>query len=331
MSSFASRFAVRLNSFAARPDLFWPAGHGKPGTLDLLQRAAQVRGLTHIDLNYPDHVQGVPLTDLKAFFGDSALVFNGCEMRFYSDPAFSLGAFTHPEAAVRSKAIDLCRRAVDLVAEIGGEALNIWPGQDGFDYTFQMDYDQAWAWEIEGIRQVAAHNPDIIVSIEYKPNEPRAFSLLPNIGTTLLAVREAGQPNLGLVLDFCHQLIAGEQPAFAVALTQRYSQLVGIHLNDGYRSRDDGLMVASVHPLQTLELLDALMRIQYQRVIYFDTFPRSEDPVKECETNIQTVHLLTALLETMPLDDLRAGLQQQDAVANHRLLMHTLLRAEQRM
>ena len=57
--------------------------------------------------------------------------------------------------------------------------MTIWLGQDGFDYNFQVDYAQVWDLEIDGIREVAAHDPDCLISIEYKPNEPRAYSLLP--------------------------------------------------------------------------------------------------------------------------------------------------------
>ena len=56
--------------------------------------------------------------------------------------------------------------------------MTIWLGQDGFDYNFQLDYGQAWEWEIEGIREVAEHDPECLISIEYKPDEPRAQSLL---------------------------------------------------------------------------------------------------------------------------------------------------------
>ncbi|NWG17634.1 MAG: TIM barrel protein [Chloroflexi bacterium] len=326
MPQLTPHFAARLNSFAARPDLFWHSATNAPSTLALLERAAAVPGLSHVDLNYPDHALSVPLADLKAFFQSSPLHLNGLEMRYYSDPAFALGAFTHPDAGVRAKAIDLTRRGIDLVAEMGGTAMNLWLGQDGFDYTFQVDYQQVWQWEIEGIRQVAAHNPDILVSIEYKPNEPRAFSLLGDIGTTLLAIREINLPNLGVTLDFCHQLIAEEQPAFGLALVRRYSQLIGVHLNDGYRSRDDGLMVGSVHPLQTLELLYYLRQMGYQRTIYFDTFPRSEDPIEECAANIATVRRMIAALEHLSEPELERILRRQDAVSGQKLLMQTLMR-----
>lgn len=84
--------------------------------------------------------------------------------------------------------------------------------------------------------QVAGHNPALDIAIEYKPNEPRCFALMPDIGTTLLATREAARPNLGVTLDFAHVLYADEIPAQSANLVARHSRLLGVHLNDGYAS-----------------------------------------------------------------------------------------------
>ncbi len=50
------RYATRLNSFASGAHAYWPGLQGKPGTLQLAERAAKVPGLTDLDLNFPDHV-----------------------------------------------------------------------------------------------------------------------------------------------------------------------------------------------------------------------------------------------------------------------------------
>ena len=51
-----------------------------------------------------------------------------------------------------------------------------------------------WDWEMDGIREVAEHDPECLISIEYKPNEPRSYSLLPDCATTLLAIRRWARP-----------------------------------------------------------------------------------------------------------------------------------------
>ena len=39
-------YAARLNSFATRPELAWPGRADRPTTLDLIDRAATVTGLS---------------------------------------------------------------------------------------------------------------------------------------------------------------------------------------------------------------------------------------------------------------------------------------------
>ena len=326
MQPINTRFATRLNSFASKPDAFWPKGHGKPTPLQLAERAAKAVGLTDVDLNYPDHLGPEPRATGNAI-RDLGLAVNGLAMRYYSNPAFKIGAFTNPDPAVRREAIELTKRGIDAAREAGCGLMTLWLGQDGFDYAFQADYGWLWAAEIEGIREVALHDPDCLISIEYKPNEPRSYSLMPDCATTLLALKEVGLPNLGVTLDFAHVLYADEQPAFAAALIARHSRVLGVHLNDGYAKRDDGLMVGAVHPLQTIELLRQVKADGFDGPIYFDTFPdlTGLDPVKECEANIATVRSMLRIVEKLDGDNqLGAAIAQQDAVATQAIVRNAM-------
>ncbi|CCV15102.1 TIM barrel protein [Mesorhizobium sp. STM 4661] len=322
-----NRFATRLNSFASRPQAEWPGLVGKPSMLQMAARAAKVSGLTDLDLNFPDHVDEKP-AEMTRKLGDLGLSINGFAMRYYSNPAFKLGAFTNPDPTVRREAIDLTKAGIDAAREAGANLMTLWLGQDGFDYAFQVDYAALWQHEICGIREVAVHDPDCQISLEYKPNEPRSYSLMPDAATTLLAIRDVGLPNLGVTLDFAHVLYADEQPAFAAALVARHSKLLGVHLNDGYAKRDDGLMVGAVHTLQTIELLRQIRRDGYTGAIYFDTFPDMTglDPVHECEVNIATVKRMLRIVDRLERDNrLSAAVDRQDAVASQAIIQEAML------
>jgi xylose isomerase len=284
------RFATRINSFASGSGNYWPDLAGKPSLEQMIRRAATVDGLTELDLNYPDHVGQDPAA-VGRMVRDSGLQVSGLAMRYYTNPAYKLGAFTNPDPSIRREAIDLTKHGIDAARIIGAPMMTLWLGQDGWDYAFQCDYSAIWADEIAGITEVAMHDPDCLISIEYKPNEPRSYAVLPDAATTLLAIAEVGLPNLGVTIDFAHSLYAGEQPAFAAALIQGRSRLLGLHLNDGYAKRDDGLMVGAVHEQATLELLRQVHRGGFDGPIYFDTFPDASglDPVAECAANIRTV------------------------------------------
>jgi xylose isomerase len=321
------KYATRLNSFASRPEKCWGKAGYRPSALELIQRASQVEGLSEVDLNFPDHFAGTTPREIISAARDLGLTVNGLAMRYYSDPEFKLGAFTNPSRGVRQSAIDLTKGAMDILEETGGDLLTIWLGQDGWEYPFQVDYEKLWEAEIEAIREVADHNPRIKVSIEYKPNEPRSFSLLSNLGITLLAIKEVGRPNLGVTFDFAHVLYAGELPAFAAALIARESQLLGIHLNDGYGRRDDGLMVGTVNFTQTLEVLFQLIGKGFDGVIYFDTFPDVSglDPVRECENNIAMVNSLWELAKELKAQpQLSDAIDRQDAVLSQDIVRRTI-------
>jgi xylose isomerase len=180
-----------------------------------------------------------------------------------------------------------------------------------------------WDHSIAALQMIADHNPALQIAIEYKPNEPRAYALMPDAGTTLLAVHEADRRNIGVTLDFAHVLYADEMPAHTAHLISRHSHLLGVHLNDGYGKRDDGLMVGTVHPVQTVELFVELDRIGYDGVIYFDTFPDQGglDPVEEARTNLALVERLRDVAAGLRHDaGLATAIARQDAAASMRIV-----------
>ena len=325
-SDISPRFAARLNAFKIGSDAYWP-DRNIITTADLLARAATA-GLTAADLNYPDHFVADDPAGLTAALASNGMVLNGLAMRYYTDPRYKLGAFTHPEAEVRRAAIDETKRGLDALAAMGGSLMTLWMGQDGFDYSFQMDYARAWDHTIEAMAEVADHNPAIDIALEYKPNEPRAFALMPDAATTLLAIKDIGRANTGVTLDFAHVLYADEMPAFAAALVARHSRILGVHLNDGYGKWDNGLMVGAVHPIQTVELLVELERAGYDGAIYFDTFPDHSglDPVEEARTNIDVVQRLRATAKRLVGNaELQSAIARQDAPVAMRIVQAAML------
>jgi sugar phosphate isomerase/epimerase len=311
------RYAARLNAFKRTGD----------GIAGMIAAAGRVGGIDAADLNYPDHFAGVSVAELGALLDDAGMTLNGLAMRYYTDPGFAVGAFTNPNPAVRRAAIDLTKRGIEAGAEMGGRLMTLWMGQDGFDYAFQGDYGRMWDDTVAAVAEVADHAPEVDIAIEYKPNEPRAYALMPDVATTLLAVKEVGRGNVGVTLDFAHVLYADEMPAHAAHLIARHARLLGVHLNDGYGKRDDGLMAGTVHPVQTVELFVELARIGYDGVIYFDTFPDHSglDPVEEARTNVRLVERLRAVAAGLAGDAaLKAAIAAQDATRSQRIVAAAL-------
>jgi xylose isomerase len=283
-----------------------------------------VSGLTAVELNVGQHLSAGDAASVIEAARHNGLRVSALNVRF--DPErFARGALAHPRADVRAAAVDVCRSAVDLAVSHEVDHVIVWPGPDGFDYPFQVEYARLWDHTVEGFARIAQQAPSIRVSIEYKPSEPRRISLVRSMSDALAVARESGCDNLGVTLDFCHALMAGESPAAAAAIATRAGKLFGVHLNDGYGPADDGLMVGSVHLTQLLELMWQLRKAEFRSVLYFDTFPERVDPVAECSANVAMMKRLWRALDRIDADELAAAQDAHDAVSAQRIWTEAVL------
>jgi xylose isomerase len=313
----AFRFATRLNSFRLK-------GAGKIGTIAALREVSKVNGISAVELNYPQHFVGEN-SDLLVAAQELGLSVTALNLR-YDGPDFNRGAFTHPSAIHRDKAIQIACEAAELAAKRDINHVILWMGPDGYDYPFQADYQQLWQLEMDGFRRVAQVAPHVRVSVEYKPSDPRRFSLVRNMGESLIAVSDVGAANFGVTLDYCHLLMAHENPAFAASLALQRGKLFGVHINDGYGPADDGLMVGTVTLWQTVELLWTLKQGAFDGTIYFDTFPDRLDPASECAANVAAMQRFERLLDTVSAADIKEAQSQQDAIAASRIFQNAFLK-----
>lgn len=295
----APHFATRLNSFALGGGVAHPAS--KTPTLDLVKIAGSVTGLTALEVNYPEHFVDTTPAELSVAITDANLVNTGIQVRWPAS-RFSDGAFTHPAAEVRADAVQVAKEAVDVCREMGSRHVVLWPAHDGYEYPFQLDYRTGWQHLVESYGEVADYAGDVTVSIEFKPAEPRARTLLSSTGSVLALIAATGRDNLGVTLDFAHMLMAHENPAQSIAVCLAQGRLKGLQLNDGWGAADDGVAVGSISLVQTLEAFFYLLRDDYAGTYYFDTDPIRENPVRECEVNIARTKQLLAVAHRL-VDD----------------------------
>lgn len=305
------KFAGRMNSFIFK---------GKDDLFSTIEKYRSMDGITHLEFNYPEHFAGQDIERIKEAVGDMKV--NGVATRFKAP--FVNGEFTNTDEKTRREAIELCKGAVDACRAIGGEVVTIWQAYDGYDYPFQMDYEKAWKQMIEAFREIADYGKDIKISIEYKPFEPRNYTMLDSVGTVLLAIREIGRENVGMTLDFCHMLMKHDNPAYSMALVAKENRLFGLHLNDGYCAMDSGLIFGSVNLAQSIEFVYYLKKYQYDGVVFFDSFPVREDPEEEVKANVATFQKIWNLIEKVGMDRFAEVIGKNDGVVSQQFLIDIL-------
>ncbi|WP_050637900.1 sugar phosphate isomerase/epimerase family protein [Candidatus Stoquefichus sp. SB1] len=280
-------------------------------------------GLGYVDLNYPEHIKGYDPQTMKTLLEKNDLKLNGVALRFRDE--FINGELGNSNNQIAMTALQLCKDASDYCRSVGGKVVTIWLGFDGFDYSFQINYKKVWDQLVKSYQEICDYAPDLKISIEYKPFQPRAYAFIEGMGVTGMMLNDVNRDNLGVTLDYCHMLMKHENPAFAADIFGSQKKLFGIHLNDGYGLNDDGLIIGTSTPFKTLEMMYYLKKHNYNEVIYFDTFPIIEGAKEECEQNIQMITYMDQLIDDLGLSYIQSIIDKNDAIAASQL-MYTFLK-----
>ncbi|HLV99927.1 MAG TPA: sugar phosphate isomerase/epimerase family protein [Ktedonobacterales bacterium] len=306
-------------------DRYATDAYGPPvSTLEAIELAGKVGGLVALDVNYPFPEANLSVKQVGKALTDHGLHAAAITPVIY-DRQFRQGSFTNPDRAIRQKAIDLGKHAVEVAHELDADYVKFWPGQDGFDYPFQADYMQIWDYAIQGIKTVAESATAVQFAIEYKAKEPRTHLVFSTAARTLLAIEEMGVDNVGIVCDLGHSLYARETPADVLQLIARRGKLVSIEVNDNWREWDDDLTAGSVHLVETLEFLRAVRQIGWQKPLLLDQFPFREDPVEAARASIASLRAMEQALDRLDEAALGDAQERQDALQAQRTLRDLLL------
>jgi len=212
------KLATRINSFL-------PVNENN---MDKVFGQFQKLGLGYVDLNYPEHTNGFEPEEMKALLDKHNLKLNGVALRFKDD--YINGDLGNSDEKVAKQALDLCKSAADYCKAVGGHVVTIWMAHDGFDYNFQINYLKVWNQLKNAFQEIADYAPDLKISIEYKPFQPRAYAFVDSMGVTGMMLSEIDRKNIGVTLDYCHMLMKHENPAFAADIFGSRKKLFGIHI-----------------------------------------------------------------------------------------------------
>ena len=317
-------FGAGLWNFATYVDRYATDGYGEPrSTIEQIDLAGRVGDIAYVDINFP-WTPGVTTDDVKAALERNGLRAIGVTPDIYLRE-HQMGAFTNPDPAKRASAMEIMHGAAEAVRALGARYVKIWPGQDGFDYPFQVDYKELNRLAVEGMRDLARANPDLKFVIEYKPREPRTHMFWSSAAKTVLGIQAMGVDNVGVLLDFGHALFGGESPAEAAQLLIDHGLLWGMDVNDNYRGWDDDMVVGTVHITEVFEFFHTLRKNGWEGVWQLDQFPFREDVVDNARTSIRFLKALHRALDRLDEDALAEAQAGQDPLAAQRVVQDALL------
>ncbi|MBZ2197860.1 sugar phosphate isomerase/epimerase family protein [Occultella gossypii] len=318
------RYGAGIWHFATYVDRYATDGYGEPRTiLDAIDLAGQVRDLSVVDLNYPFFGGDFSNEQVGTALTTAGLDVIGITPEIYTR-AFAKGSFTNPDPGVRRLTHELVTEAADVVRHFGADYVKLWPGQDGWDYPFQVDHGALWKASLDGVGALASENPDLKFVIEYKPREPRVHMSFDSVSRTLLGIERIGLPNVGILLDFGHALFGGESPADSAQLAIDYGRLFGMDVNDNLRGWDDDMIAGTVHPIELFEFFYTLRRNNWAGVWQLDQFPFREDSVAAADLAIDFLKAVERGLDKLDVAGVVEAQSRHDSITALRLVQQAL-------
>jgi xylose isomerase len=330
MSARKYKFSVILNNYNKPSDRFLTSGYGDPGDnrgvyelIDLAGKQGIVEGLELLmdDSGEGGTWIGIGSTNkgkIKSRMDEYGLELCSIIPNLWGHWRQAKGTIGSVDPQTRQENIDLCKRAMDIAAEVGCPYIGLWPGQDGYDYFFETDYQQLWELWVDGVQQVADHNPHIKIGLEPKPDEPRAYSFISSVSKALLLIEDIDRDNVGICLDIGHSLYGRENLAEVVALMQmRGDKLFHMHMNDNYKSFDLDMIFGSVHTLEWIEMFYWLRRTGYSGYMSIDLFAYRTDPVLSVAEGVKWMQAFDKFVDDADLDYLTDLIKGKDPIASN--------------
>jgi L-rhamnose isomerase/sugar isomerase len=225
---------------------------GRPrDVFERIDDAAEVHRLTGtagaVALHFPwDAVEDY--AELRAHISDRGLRVGAVNPNLFQDPDYKLGALTHPDAAVRDKAVDHMLDCVRIARELGSSAQSLWLA-DGTNYPGQDDLRERRRRLLDSLGRVYAELPgEQELLVEYKLFEPAFYATdLADWGSALLTCLKLGD-RARVLVDLGHHA-QGVNIEQIVAFLADEGRLGGFHFNNR-KYADDDLIVGSVNPFE---------------------------------------------------------------------------------
>lgn len=279
------KFSAALAAFGNPGDRFISAYKEDRPLSDLFVQASKA-GLSAIDFVYGWDLKKDNVNEIQEYLEKYNMKCCAVLPNIFGIKPYEKGSISSQNPSVLAKAKEDIFAVMEITKKIGGNLVNLWPGQDGYDYPFESNYFNAWNTMINTLQELADYDPHIRLGLEYKLKEPRIHCFIGTIGKTILLSQATERPNVGVFIDTGHAILAYENVAESFALTKIFGdRLFGVHINDTRRDWDWDMNVGSVHLLDTMEWLYWVDKIGFDGYYTLDIWPARMDSleaIKEC-------------------------------------------------
>lgn len=174
------------------------------------------------------------------------------------------------EANGRKVRLIFLKRAVDIAARLGGQALSFWSGIR----PAEVEDAAAWDWLVAGCSELSEYAGPLGVPLAFEP-EPGMF--IENLTQYRKLAKRVADPLFGLTLDVGHAFLT-EDSSIADCILNFKDHIRNIHLEDMLKGAHQHLQFGEGQ-IEFSEVFDALKEIQYAGLVNVELSRHSRNAV----------------------------------------------------
>ncbi len=289
-------------------------------------------GLVGLEAHYPNEVNEKNLDVWKKFTASTGIKLITVIPLLFWDEQFEWGSLSNPLERPRKAALDRTKRALALNKELDTDFAVVWPGIDGYENPFGLDFVAMRDRFARGVAEAMDAVPGVRIAFEPKPYEPRGrilfgltaegMLLAHQVESLLKSAENKALLDQGHAL-FCmnpevgHVLMGFEDLAYAYSWPLSEGRLAHTHWNSQpLGNYDQDLNVGAISPEQTEALLYTLKMYGYRGYFGIDINPErmpvdtalkvSMDAIRAANDRINEIDH-EAILEAHARPDQRRG------------------------
>ncbi len=170
---------------------------------------------------------------LKKRLDNEGIVAEMVAPRLWFSPMTIDGAYTSNDPKCRQYAIDRSLRCIDIANVLGTDLIVLWLAREGSYIRESKNAPRCFAHLVEAFDRMLAHDKNIRLAIEPKPNEPMDHAYIPTIGHALaIAHLTSDEKRVGCLIESAHAILAGLDPSDEIDFAMTFDKLWSLHLND---------------------------------------------------------------------------------------------------
>ncbi|MBX3381908.1 MAG: hypothetical protein KF864_00200 [Phycisphaeraceae bacterium] len=246
-------------------------------------------GLRALEAHYPNEINEENAGLWRAFSQATGIRLLTIIPLLFYDEVFEFGSLSNPYPAPRQTAIERTIGALRLNKEFDADFAIVWPGIDGYENGFGMNFADARRRFAQGLAQAMDAVPGVRIAFEPKPYEPRGHILYGTTPEGVLLGRDVesclrSPENAALLAqghslccmnpEIGHMLMGYEDPPYAFSWPLSEGRLAHTHWNSQpLGNYDQDLGVGVIAPDVVEAILYTLMQHSYTGYYGIDINP----------------------------------------------------------